>query len=207
MLELVFAKNGIIGNDMFGIFDPAYDHSIPQRHQDIEKAKSLLKQAGHQDLAFELVIADVAQGVTQAAQVYAQQASAAGIKVSLRQVTETELYGPNYLKWPASVDYWVYNPYFMQVSTSSIPGASYNETHFTDPTYAKLYRQAEATPDVTKRNQIAHEMDKIYYDKGGYVIPYFAPTIDGYAKNVHGASTSKVGGSFNNFDLKQLWVD
>ncbi len=36
---------GKIGNDIFLPYDPAYDHSIPQRVQDIDQAKSLLKAA------------------------------------------------------------------------------------------------------------------------------------------------------------------
>ena len=41
---------GSIGNDLYGPFDPAYDHVLPQRHQDIEQAKSLLKAAGRSAL-------------------------------------------------------------------------------------------------------------------------------------------------------------
>ena len=46
MLDLVFKGNGTIGNDMYSRWDPAYAHTSPQREQDIEQAKSLLKQAG-----------------------------------------------------------------------------------------------------------------------------------------------------------------
>ena len=50
MLDLVFKGNGTLGNDVFSRWDPAYDTSIPQREQDIEQAKSLLKQAGREGL-------------------------------------------------------------------------------------------------------------------------------------------------------------
>ncbi len=46
---------GKIGNDIFSPYDPAYDHSIPQRVQDIDQAKSLLKAAGHEGLTVTLV--------------------------------------------------------------------------------------------------------------------------------------------------------
>ena len=33
MLNLVFDGHGLIGNDLFSIFDPDFDHSIPQRNR------------------------------------------------------------------------------------------------------------------------------------------------------------------------------
>ena len=46
MLEILFGGTGTLGNDVFGIWAPEYDHALPQRHQDIDQAKSLLKAAG-----------------------------------------------------------------------------------------------------------------------------------------------------------------
>ena len=76
MRDTVFNGHGMIGNDLYAIFDPVYDHSIPQRDQDLEQAKSLLKQAGYEKLTVTLVTSPIAQGVVDSAQVFAQQASA-----------------------------------------------------------------------------------------------------------------------------------
>ena len=46
MLEHVFGGYGLVGNDIFAIEDPEYDHAIPQRVQDIEQAKFLLNKHG-----------------------------------------------------------------------------------------------------------------------------------------------------------------
>ncbi len=130
MLQTVFGGHGTIGNDIFGIWAPEYDHSIPQRQYDPEQAKSLLKAAGHENLSLTLVTGDIAQGVINMAQVYAQQAAAAGINAKLDQVTVTDFYGPNYLKWVFAQDYWYYSPYFPQVNQATLPGSPFNETHF-----------------------------------------------------------------------------
>ena len=47
------------------------------------------------------------------------------------------------------------------------PGSPYNETHFNDSKYIKLYDEAVATLDVSKRTEIAHEMQMIDYNEGG----------------------------------------
>jgi peptide/nickel transport system substrate-binding protein len=206
MLDLVFGGFGTLGNDLFGIWAPEYDHSLPQRHQDIDQAKSLLKAAGAEDLHVTLVTADIAQGTVLAAQVFAQQASAAGISVSVDDVTVNEFYGTNYLKWQFAQDYWFYNFYLPQVSLATLPTASYNETHWDNSRYNSLYAQAISTADDALRTEIAHEMQQIEYDEGGYIIPFFPPVIDGYGANVGGLLPSRIGLSLNAYDFKNVWL-
>jgi peptide/nickel transport system substrate-binding protein len=206
MLELVFAGNGSIGNDVFSIWDPDYNTQLPQRTQDIEQAKSLLKAAGREGLTVELRTADVAQGVVKASQVFAQQAKAAGVTVNLVKTPVGDYYGTSYLKYPFAMDYWWYTFYLPQAAETIIPGAVYNETHWNDPRTNSLYEQALATVDAAKRTEIVHELQKIDYDEGGYIIPYFPPVIDGYAPNVNGLVLSKVGSPLNQYAFKNLWL-
>ena len=206
MLNAVFSGHGTLGNDLFAIWDPAYDHSLPQREQDIEEAKFLLKKAGQEGLSVELVTADIAQGTVLAAQVLAQQASAAGINVHLRELTATEFFGPNYLKWAFAQDYWYYFGYLSQVTQATLPKAFYNECHFDNPKYNALYYECCAITDPAKRVTLEHEMQVIDWNTNGYIIPYFPPVIGGYSKNLNGVTGSRNGSSFNNCDFKQIWI-
>jgi peptide/nickel transport system substrate-binding protein len=206
MLEILFSGHGTLGNDVFGIWSSDYDHSLPQRHQDIDQAKSLLKAAGQEGLTIELVSSDIGQGTIQAAEVLAQQATAAGINIKVSQVTVTDFFGPSYLKWVFAQDYWYYNFYLPQVSLATLPTSPFNECHFDNPAYIKLYQQAIATIDTAKRQELAHEMQLIDYTDGGYIIPFFPPVIDGYGSNVNGLIPSKGGLSLNAYDFKQLWL-
>jgi peptide/nickel transport system substrate-binding protein len=206
MLDLVFGGFGTLGNDVFGIWAPEYDHALPQRHQDVDQAKSLLKAAGAEGLQVTLVTADIAAGTVLAAQVFAQQASAAGISVSVDNVTVNDFFGTNYLKWPFAQDYWFYNFYLPQVSLATLPTASFNETHWDNARYNSLYAEAIATVDDALRTEIAHEMQQVEYDEGGYIIPFFPPVIDGYGTNVGGLVPSKIGLSLNAYDFKNVWL-
>jgi peptide/nickel transport system substrate-binding protein len=205
MLNVVFGGHGTISDDIFGIWDPEYDHAIPQRHQDIGQAKHLLAAAGHEGMTVELVTSGIAQGVVNMAQVFAQQAALAGVTVKLSQVTPTAFYGPNYLKWTFAQDYWYYAPYLSLVSLATVPSGSYNECHFDNPRYNALYLQARATLDEAKRTEIAHEMQMIDWNDGGYIIPFFPPVIDGYGPNIGGIVASKTGTSFNGWDFEHMW--
>jgi peptide/nickel transport system substrate-binding protein len=206
MLDSVFEGHGTIANDIFSPYDPAYDRSIPQRAHDPEQARSLLKTAGYDGHTFELVTSDVAAGTLNVAQVFAQQAQAAGITVTLRQLTPTDFYGSQYLKWVFAQDYWLYSNYLPQVAQAMLPDSPFNETHWNDKRYNALYTEAVGTLDRTRQRNIVHEMQRVDYTQGGYIIPYFPPVIDGVGKRVQGAHPSKAGFSLGNYGFKDMWM-
>ncbi len=184
MITQVLSGYGFKGNDLYAPFDPGYDSSLPQRNQDISAAKRLLKAAGHQNLVVDLHTTNGASGMVEVATVFANQASAAGIKINIRN--DPNYYGNQYLKLAFSIDFWGTRSYLNQVQQGSLPNSPYNETHWppksgTGSNFISLYNQALATTDVAKRIEIEHEMQKLEYDIGGYIIPFFGDLIDGYA--------------------------
>lgn len=206
MLQHVFGGHGLVGNDLFSIYDPNYNHSIPQRTQDLDKAKSLLKAAGQSGLHVQLATAPIAAGVPECAQVFAQQASAAGINISIQSVTATAMFGPNYLKWPFAFDTWPAIYFLTNVGEGQVPGAPYNESHFNNPQFNQLYKEALATIDPAKQRNLVQEMQVIYWNEGGYIIPYFTPLIDGHSPRLNGVVPSKEL-SLSNFGFKRFWFE
>lgn len=208
MLQLVFGGHGLIGNDLFDPYDRTYNHSIPQRTVDIEQARSLLKQAGQENLSITLISADVNAGMFKAAQIFAQQASAAGIKVNVRHIPVSQLYGPNYTKWQFAQDAWNYNPYLFTTQYATIPGGLFNECHVNYPPYTKLWKEFNVTVDPNIQSEIAHEMQLMEWNglASGFIVPYFVPQIDGMGSNVRGLTTSKIGNPFGGFDLQSIWL-
>ncbi|MDX6521573.1 MAG: peptide/nickel transport system substrate-binding protein [Gaiellales bacterium] len=191
MLEQVLSGHGHIANDLYSPFDPAYDTSLPQRTQDIEQAKSLLKSAGQEGLTFDLHTTDGAAGMVDSANVFAQQAKAAGVTVNVHN--DPNYYGDQYLKLPFSVDFWGTRNFLPQVANGSIPTAPYNECHWPpkDSNYLSLYSQALAEIDQGKRADIIHEMQKLEYDEGGYIIPFFNNLVDSYSSKVQGFNVNR----------------
>ncbi len=75
MIDQALNGFGILGNDLYSPFDPAYAKDLPQRMQDIDQAKSLLKQAGQENLAVELVTSTaVGAGAVESANLFVEQA-------------------------------------------------------------------------------------------------------------------------------------
>ncbi len=126
MISQVASGYGFVGNDLYAPFDPGYDHSLPQREQDIDQAKSLLKAAGHANLAVDLHTTNGAAGMVETATVFANQAQAAGVKINV--INDPNYYGNQYLKLAFSIDFWGTRSYLNQVQQGSLPNSPYNET-------------------------------------------------------------------------------
>lgn len=210
MVKLAFSGHGRVGNDIYSPLDAAYNTALPQRHQDIEKAKSLLKAAGKSGLTIDLPTTNGRAGQVECAQVFAQQAKAAGVTVNVKVLDGTTFYGNHqYLKYPFSTDYWATRNYLNQVAAGSLAVSQYNETHWNNPTFTRLYHQALRTADKKKRADIVHQMQKIEYQSGGYIIWGFYNLVDAYSPKVVGFKPSKgslplgsYGNSFRTISFK-----
>jgi peptide/nickel transport system substrate-binding protein len=208
MLETVYGGHGMVANDLYAPWDPAYNKDIPQREQDIEKAKSLLKQAGHEGLSATLVTANLTPTNTQVCEVYARQAQEAGVNIKLNRVPTATMFGPNYTKWPMATSFWPVEPYFPNVGQIDLPDSFYGETHFykASPHYVELYGQALAELDKAKRIEIAHEMQDIYHKLNGYIISVFRADIDANSSKVQGVKESNLGYSWWRYKFKEMWL-
>jgi peptide/nickel transport system substrate-binding protein len=192
---------GVVGYDVSSPYDPNYDTSL-HRVQDIAQAKSLLKKAGQENLTVQLVTSPVATGTVAMATVLQQQAKAAGVTINLKQVDPATFFGPNYLHWTFSQDFYNYSPYLAQVAQSLLPTSPFNETHWSLPRYVSLYKQANATANPSVRREIEHEMQMIDFNEGGYIIPAFIDALDAYSTKITGYSAARVGQPLSDFDFE-----
>ena len=206
MVDQVFSGHGTVGNDMYSLFDPGTP-DLPQRTRDIARAKELLAQAGHTEgLDVELVTAPIQAGAVEAAQVFAEQASEAGIRVNIRRVDTTTFFGDGYLTYPFSQTFWYTRNFIPQAANSSLDGAPYNETHWDDPEFSRLVDRARGTLDDTERNELVGRAQQIMYERGGYLIWGFFDQGDAYQNYVGGAATSRTGLAVGGFQLRSLWL-
>jgi peptide/nickel transport system substrate-binding protein len=204
MIDQALSGQGWVGNDMYSPFDPCYAAELPQRTQDLEKAKALLKEAGKEGLTVELVTSPVAAGLVEAAQVLAEQAKGAGITINVKKVDSGVFYGDDYLKWPFAQDFWFTRDYLSQVAQGSVPTAPFNETHWSDPEFIKLTDEARGTLDKDKRCALLKQAQKLEYEKGGHIIWGFRNQVDAYSAKITGLQPSKTGTPLGNYGFAQV---
>jgi peptide/nickel transport system substrate-binding protein len=138
------------------------------------------------------------------ATVLQQQAKAAGVTINLNTVDPTTFFGPNYLHWTFSQDYYNYSPYLAQVAESMLPASPFNETHWNLPRYISLNKQANMTTSAAARSQIEHEMQTIDFTQGGYIIPAFIDALDAYSTKITGYLPARVGQPLSDFDFENF---
>ena len=64
--------------------------------------------------------------------------------------------------------------------------AQWNETRWHSPELDELIDAARAESDHNKSVELYHEIQKIIYEEGGVIIPYFRPILMAMNKRVHG---------------------
>jgi len=206
MIDLVLGGNGAIANDLYCPGDPCYNDSLPQREQDIEQAKSLLASAGQEGLQVELTTSPVAQGIVEAATVFAEQARLAGVDVRLNKVDTSVFYGDDYLSWPFAQDFWGTRSFLAQVAQGSLPTSPFNETHWEDPEFIDLVTAAEQEADEDKRCTLIQDAQQIEYDSGGHIIWGFINLVDAYSNNVAGLEPNVAGHALDRYGFRHAWL-
>jgi peptide/nickel transport system substrate-binding protein len=203
MIDSALDTYGASASDVFSPYDPDFDRSLV-REQDIPQARYLLKQAGMEGLRVELVTSPILSGVVAMATVLAEQAKSAGVTITVRNVPPGTFFGPGYLQWTFSQDYYSYASYLTQVTLSMLPTSPWDETHNSNPHYISLYNQANATADAALRREIAHQMQVIDFTQGGYIIPAFVSTLDAYSTGIAGYAPSRLGQPLGDYAFQQL---
>jgi peptide/nickel transport system substrate-binding protein len=183
---------GTPSNDLFGLNIQYWAEDLPVREQDIEKAKSLLKAAGQENLSVTLQTSSLIPGFIQTATLFAQQAKEAGVTVNVKKEPPENYFNPElaYTKYTFGQSNWQAVSMSTFYPLALTINAPYNETHWKKASFDKLVREAEAQPDENKAAEIWHEVQKIQYDEGGYLGTANVNNVDGLATYVKGAVPS-----------------
>ena len=196
---------GVVGYDVSSPYDPNYDTSL-HRVQDITQAKSLLKKAGQQNLTCRTGNCAGGHRHRGGRRRCYQHGQAAGVTINLKQVDPTTFFGPNYLHWTFFQDFYNYSPY-LQVAQSLLPTSPFNETHWNQPHYVSLYKQANATADPSVRREIEHDASRFQpLNEGGHRgLAAFIDALDAYGTDRRG-TWPPASAALSDFDFESVYV-
>ncbi|MFE3459723.1 ABC transporter substrate-binding protein [Nocardiopsis aegyptia] len=210
MIDQALSGYGQIGNDMYARMDPSYPEDFEQRDQDLDEARRLLDEAGHGDgLEVELVTSDISAGVVAAAEVFKEQATEAGVTVTLRRVNPSDYWNPEEgFPYAFGQDFWSARNYITQTAQGSVVGAPYNETMWgEDEEWVELIDRARSTSDLEERNEIIRQAQRIEYEEGGYIVWGFVNLIDAHTTSVHGLEPAVSGHPLGSYAFHRVWMD
>ncbi len=175
-VEKVLNGHGSIGNDHpISPIMPYYDGTLAQRPYDPDKARFHLQKAGLGTLKVALSAADaVITGGLDLAVLYKDTAQRAGIDIDVVREPDDGYWANVWLKKPFVLAGWGQRPTPDIIFTLGYaPGAAWNDSHFKHERFAALLVEARAELDDSKRAAMYSEMQRILYDEGSVIIPFF----------------------------------
>lgn len=185
----LFNGRAVIGNNdpigpAYGVF---FDDTIENQEYDPDIACELLADAGYPDgLGADAPIpfyVPIAFNYVQMAEFLQQQWAEACINIEIVQRREGDYYAGDldvaeWMTVDLGVTGWGARPIPQQYLVEAyITGASFNETHWSDPELDALVQQASQTADIEARAAIYSQIAAIFAERGPIIVPFFTPLI------------------------------
>ncbi|MDX3540311.1 ABC transporter substrate-binding protein [Streptomyces sp. MB09-01] len=197
---------GEIGNDLFGKGCQYYASGLPQRVQDLERARALLKEAGAEGLKVTLDTAPAATGFLEAAGIFKEQAAEAGVTVEVK-VGNKETYWKDILGSGTFASYRSgAMPVESHVSQRLLTASTTNATKWQHKDFDDLYQQAQSTPDEKERTALYERMQRRLHEEGGFLIWGFADWIVATAPKVRGVSGAAPANTLDWARFDRIWL-
>lgn len=191
--QTVFNGYATPGNDhLLDVSNPYYNHDMPQRSYDPDKAAFHFKKAGlSASDALELKVSDGAwTSAVDCGQVYQQSLKKAGIDLTLTKVAADGYWSDIWLKVPFCAVIWARRMSADQTfSTAFGLKSDYNDSNWRDPAFEKLLAEARVELDEGKRTSIYHTCQEMIAEDAGHVNFAVADFLDGYSTKVQGVNT------------------
>jgi peptide/nickel transport system substrate-binding protein len=212
MIDGALAGFGSVGNDLLGPLTEFYNSSL-HIEQDLDQAKALFKAAGVAGNTFVWPTSESFVGQEESATILAEEASQAGIKISLTVESPGAYFTPAEGAFDRVCEQNVMQPIpslAAQYSAELTKNAPYSDTHWGSQTpggaaAATLINEAIGALDPTKAAELWQEVQLAQFNQGGYIIWANAPYVDLAANNVRGLRES-AGYNFNCFRFCDGWL-
>lgn len=186
--KLVFPEGGAPAyNFHVAPVHPEY-FPLPELTRDVEGAKALLKEAGHENGLSLTIDVGNTDGIWHqtVCEAMRDQLQDAGIKLAINVLPATR-YWEIWTQTPFGATSWSHRPIgTMVLSQAYRTGVPWNESRFADPDFDEALAAAEGTIDVEKRKEKMERVEKILQDAAVMVQPLYRPIYNLCAANVQG---------------------
>jgi len=205
MVKQVLGGYGAAGNDILGTADPVYARDLPQRKLDLARATALLDEAGFdRSQRYQVITTEDVPGLSESATLFAQQLNNAGVKIDVVKQESSTFLGQSRGKAPLYTTYWGTNdsvPYC--AGKLLLSDSTFNEASWHDADFDSAYRAALSTPEPGRRIQLMHDMQKIEYDRSGYLLWGMAEGMDLAKSTVQGLPQLP---GYGRVQLERTWL-
>lgn len=199
VVENAYAGAARVGNDYMAGGDTCPAPDIPQRKQDIPRAKKLLKEAGQENLVVTLTTDGASPGMMESAQVLAQGAKQAGVTVHINKLS-TAAFLDKWGDWPMYINI-TDPPYLVGAYDHFSATGVNNTTKFKSKKFDALLDRMDRTQDEDKLCDIITQSHKVINEDGAEIVAAipkymtaFDPSVKGLKKDKEGRASYMFGG-------------
>jgi peptide/nickel transport system substrate-binding protein len=132
----------------------------------------------------------------------------AGINVTIKRIPAgTYFANDQYLKTPFYQTFWGQG-FESQAQDGLLKNSPYNETDWFDPKWDAAFRKAQGVVERDARLKAYKALQVPLWEKGGYMIWGFFPTLDAVSSKVNGVVPNRSSGYQNlgGFEFKDHWL-
>ncbi|GAB3273454.1 ABC transporter substrate-binding protein [Kineosporia babensis] len=186
LLDTVFLGYGDLGNDLITPADVS-SPDLPQREQDLAKAKELMAQAGLADgVDITLYSTTAYAGMDTAATLISEQLAEIGIRAKVELSPPDSYFVDVYGQKPFYLSYLGGIGFLDVVRVALTPGSPSNETAWEDKKWSADLATALAEPDEATRREQLGELQTRLRDEGGYAVWAVSDRLDLTAPGLSG---------------------
>lgn len=216
-LKDVVDRQQMVSTALFGYGSVGDDNPVPPSSPDawrtsvpgpnVAAAKQLLKEAGYgpgHPLNVTLYSGDYITGSLNVAELYKQQAAAAGINVNLVTVPSSTYWTT---AWPQQAfrgSSWSARPASVSLSLEfqgAPPLNGDNETNWNNPAFNALLTKAASTLNSAQRTSYYKQAAEMLTENGGAIVPVFFDTVAAVRSSCSGYAPSV---DFGQYDFSSL---
>jgi peptide/nickel transport system substrate-binding protein len=204
IVQGLFRGRAKVGNDSpFAALYPSTDSSVPQRRQDLAKAKQLLEAAGVGNGFKVTLTTESYLELPQYAQLIQNAAKQIGISVDLKVEDQGAYYGqavPGKSDWLDSdfgiTDYGHRGVPNVYLSAPLVSDGTWNAAHFKNPEYDGLVKGYVSALDLEGQRAQAGKIERLLLDETPIIFGYFYDYLAITAKNVSGVEVTAMSHIF-----------
>ena len=207
-VQIAFSGYATPGNDICGYTDQYFAKDLKSEY-DPEKAKALLKAAGHDGLAITLKTAALSAQTNSLATLFKEQAAAAGFNVKVDQGDPSTYFTPagGYQTRPFSMELWTngVNSLTLFNLADLVKASPFQVSYWGNEQHDALAYAAMAEKDETKAAQKWADVQELQHNEGGTFTYANYNWLDGYGRNVRNVKTTNAG-PVDNYDFTGAYL-
>jgi peptide/nickel transport system substrate-binding protein len=194
IIQALFNGEADLGNDSpFAPLYPSTDTSVPQRTQDLDKAKSLLQQAGVSNASVDLYTWNGFE-IPQLAQLLQDAVKQIGVSVKLNVLDAGTYYSDYWLNSKLGItDYGHRGVPNVFLGAPLLSTGTWNAAHFKSSDYDSLVTEYLSSLDEQSQKAAAKQIEELLLDETPLVIPYFYNFLTATQQNVVNVQPTAMG--------------